>query len=390
MTLALAKQLIYCRSLTPEDAGCQELIAHRLEGQGCVATHLHSGNVKNLWLSHGSGDPILALIGHTDVVPAGDQYAWSSDPFVPVIRGGYLYGRGAADMKGSVAAMVTAMESFIHQQPDHSGTLALLLTSDEEGEAINGTCKVVEYLSQHKIQIKWCLVGEPSSREKTGDTIKVGRRGSLNATLNIQGIQGHVAYPERARNPIHQALPALLELCAREWDQGNRFYPPTGFQISNIYAGTGADNVIPGSLTALFNFRYSTETTDSALRSEVEAILERHGLDYHINWRASGQPFLTESGKLLQAVLSQVRSATGLEPELSTDGGTSDGRFIAPTGAEVIELGPVNATIHKVNECVRCEDLEILSGIYTGIMCELLAPPGVSEDHSGTKILSRP
>lgn len=372
MTIALAQQLIACPSVTPEDGGCQEIIARRLEHHGFTVTRPDAGNVKNLWAVHGQGEPVLALLGHTDVVPAGERAAWTTDPFVPEIRDGYLFGRGAADMKGSVAAMVTAMERFVDKHPQHPGTLALLLTSDEEGEAINGTCKVVEQLSRDGIRIKWCLVGEPSCREHLGDIIKVGRRGSLNATLHVQGIQGHVAHPARARNPIHEALPALMELRSRIWDRGNQYYPPTSFQISNIHGGTGADNVIPGKLTVLFNFRYSTEVTEDSLKRETTAILAGHNLEYRLEWRSSGLPFLTQSGRLLAAVQKQATQATGIKAELSTDGGTSDGRFIAPTGAEVVELGPLNATIHKVNECVSCEDLETLSRIYTGILTELL------------------
>ncbi|HLB30915.1 MAG TPA: succinyl-diaminopimelate desuccinylase [Gammaproteobacteria bacterium] len=372
MTIALARQLVACPSVTPEDGGCQDIIARRLEHCGFTVTHPDAGNVKNLWAIHGHGEPVLAMLGHTDVVPAGEQAAWASDPFVPEIRDGHLFGRGAADMKGSVAAMVTAMESFVEKHPRHSGTLALLLTSDEEGEAINGTRKVMERLDRDGVRIKWCLVGEPSSRERLGDVIKVGRRGSLNATLHVLGVQGHVAHPARARNPIHEALPALLELRTRVWDRGNQYYPPTSFQISNIHGGTGADNVIPGNLTVLFNFRYSTEVTEEALKRETAAILTGHKLEYRIEWRSSGLPFLTQSGRLLEAVRRQVLLATGIQAVLSTDGGTSDGRFVAPTGAEVIELGPLNATIHKVNECVCCADLEDLSRIYTGIIAELL------------------
>jgi succinyl-diaminopimelate desuccinylase len=372
MTIALAQQLIACPSVTPEDGGCQEIIARRLEQCGFTVTRPDSGNVSNLWAVHGRVQPVLAMLGHTDVVPAGERTAWASDPFVPEIRDGHLFGRGAADMKGSVAAMVTAMERFVEQYPRHLGTLAILLTSDEEGEAIHGTRKVMERLDRDGVRIKWCLVGEPSSRERLGDVIKVGRRGSLNATLHVRGIQGHVAHPTKARNPIHEALPALMELRARVWDRGNQYYPPTSFQISNIHGGTGADNVIPGSLTVLFNYRYSTEVTEDVLKRETTAILDHHKLEYHLEWRSSGLPFLTQSGDLLEAVQKQVLLATGIKADLSTDGGTSDGRFVAPTGAEVIELGPLNATIHKVNECVDCADLDALSRIYTGIITDLL------------------
>jgi succinyl-diaminopimelate desuccinylase len=373
MTLTLAKELIRRASVTPEDAGCQQLIADILKGPGYNATHLRFVDVDNLWLTHGSGDPVLVFAGHTDVVPAGETAQWNTAPFEPVVRNGYLYGRGAADMKGSVAAMVNAIQTFVTLNPEHRGTLALLLTSDEEGHASNGTRKVIDYLNEQNIRITWCLVGEPSSRESTGDVIKNGRRGSLNATLTVYGIQGHVAHPAKAKNPVHLVMPALIELCNKVWDIGNQYYPPTSFQISNINAGTGADNVIPGTVEILFNFRYSTETNPEKLSREVEAILDRHQIEYRIDWRLSGNPFLTESGVLLESVISRIQSVTGITPQLATDGGTSDGRFIAPTGAEVVELGPVNDTIHKVNECVSIDDLDTLATIYTGIMQDLLA-----------------
>jgi len=371
-TIELAKKLISCASVTPDDAGCQQIIAEQLEQIGFKAEHLRFGDVDNLWITYGNGTPYLVYVGHTDVVPAGPLDEWSSDPFKPDIRDGYLYGRGAADMKSSIACMVTAMERFVTTNPDHTGTIALLITSDEEGVAINGTCKVMEYLQAKKIKIDWCLVGEPSSRKKIGDVIKNGRRGSLTGNLKVHGVQGHVAYPEKASNPIHNVTPALAELCKTVWDKGNEFYPPTTFQISNVHAGMGADNVIPGHIDILFNFRYCTEVTYEELKKRVEKVLKKHKLDYDVDWHASGGPFLTPGGKLLAAVKDSVKEITGLNPELSTGGGTSDGRFIAPTGAEVIELGPVNSTIHKIDECVKVDDLDTLSVIYEKILKKLM------------------
>jgi succinyl-diaminopimelate desuccinylase len=368
MTLELTKTLINLQSLTPDDAGCQALIATRLEKAGFIATHLRFQDVDNLWLSHGSGDPVFTFLGHTDVVPAGQLEEWQSDPFKAEIRDEHLYGRGAADMKGSVAAMVTSLEDFVASNPKHPGTVGLLLTSDEEGDAINGTVKVIDYLDKQNINIKWCLVGEPSSREQVGDVIKNGRRGSLGAKLTVKGIQGHVAYPQLAKNPIHLLAPALNEICMVEWDQGNEFYPPTSFQVSNINAGDGTVNVIPANVEVLFNFRFSTEVTAEELMQKSEAILNQHGLDFEIEWRTSGLPFLTASGQLLESVKESIHQVTGIKTEASTAGGTSDGRFIAPTGAEVVELGPLNASIHKVNECVRVADLEILKNIYTQVL----------------------
>ena len=371
-TLELARDLIARPSVTPEDAGCQQLLAERLRPLGFEIEPMPFGEVENLWARRGSEGPLFCFAGHTDVVPPGPLEAWESDPFTPEVRGGLLYGRGAADMKGSIAAMVTAVERFIASHPDHRGSIAWLITSDEEGPAVNGTVKVVETLERRKEKIDWCLVGEPSCSKRLGDTIKNGRRGSLNATLVVRGVQGHVAYPQLARNPIHEALPALSELAATEWDQGNAFFPPTTFQISNIHAGTGATNVIPGELEVIFNFRYSTETTHEALEERVEEVLQRHGLDYAIEWSLSGEPFLTSAGALVDAARQAVRETVGIETELSTSGGTSDGRFIAPTGAQVIELGPLNATIHKVNECVGVEDLDLLSKIYERMLVLLL------------------
>lgn len=373
MTIELASALIKKASVTPDDAGCMPLLTTRLEKSGFKAVNLRFEDTDNLWISHGSGDPVLCLLGHTDVVPTGPLDQWHSGPFTPEIREGYLYGRGAADMKGSIAAMVTAMERFIAANPDHPGTLAMLLTSDEEGRATNGTLKVVEYLNDQDIHIKWCIVGEPSSQYQVADTVKNGRRGSLTGHLTILGVQGHVAYPERAENPIHRVMPVLNELCGTVWDEGNRFYVPTSFQISNINAGTGADNVIPGTVKVQFNFRYSTEVTETQLKEKVESLLMGHKLRFELEWLPSSKPFLTASGDLLRVTTQVITDSTGSAPQISTSGGTSDGRFIAPTGAEVVELGPVNDTIHKLNECVKVSDLELLSGMYEKIIGGLLA-----------------
>ena len=373
MTIELTKRLIEMPSVTPDDAGCQSMIAERLEQAGFTARHLKFDDVDNLWITHGEGEPLFCFLGHTDVVAPGALEQWESDPFSAEIRGDFLYGRGAADMKGSVAAMVLALEEFVKSNPDHRGTCAMLLTSDEEGVAINGTVKMVEQLQKENTSIKWCLVGEPSSQARLGDTVKNGRRGSLGARLRVKGVQGHVAYPDLASNPVHAFAPALEELCATEWDRGNEFYPPTSFQVSNIHAGEGTVNVIPGELEVLFNFRFSTEVTAQELQQLSESILEKHGVDFEIEWNLSGQPFLTASGELIEAVKSAIKDITGKETRLSTAGGTSDGRFVAPTGSEVIELGPVNDTIHKVNECVNVKDLEILPSIYANILQRLLA-----------------
>lgn len=371
-TLELAKDLISRRSVTPEDGGCQVMLAKRLEAIGFKANHLRFDDVDNLWITRGEGDPVFAFVGHTDVVPTGPLDQWNSDPFVPEIRDGMLYGRGAADMKSSIAAFVTAVERFIDKHPDHQGTIALLITSDEEGPSINGTRKVVEYLEENNIKIKWCLVGEPTSEKKAGDVIKNGRRGSLGGKLIVRGIQGHVAYPHLAENPIHKLSPALNELCAKVWDEGNEFYPPTSFQISNIHAGTGADNVIPGEVEVLFNYRFCTEITEEELRAQTEAILDKYKLDYELSWKLSGNPFLTPEGSLVDAVREAISEVAGYETELSTSGGTSDGRFIAPTGAQVVELGPLNQTIHKIDECVKIDDLLTLSSIYELIIKKLI------------------
>lgn len=372
-TLELAFDLISRDSVTPEDAGCQDLMMGRLNALEFDCEPLRFEDVDNFWARRGSDGPLLCFAGHTDVVPTGPLDQWDSAPFAPEIRDGYLYGRGAADMKGSLAAFVTACERFVANHPDHRGSIALLITSDEEGPSINGTVKVVEQLEARNEKIDWCLVGEPSSTDQVGDVIKNGRRGSLGAELVVKGIQGHVAYPHLAENPVHRVAPALAELASIEWDQGNDHFPPTTFQISNINAGTGATNVIPGEVEVIFNFRFSTETTAEKLKTRVEQIFTKHELNFHVDWNLSGQPFLTAEGELVDAACQAIKSVTGRETELSTAGGTSDGRFIAPTGAQVLELGPVNATIHKVNECVKAEDLETLSVIYEKILENLLA-----------------
>lgn len=371
-TLELARELIARPSVTPDDAGCQQVLAERLEPLGFAIEKLRFGEVDNLWARRGNTGPVLAFAGHTDVVPPGPLEKWVSPPFEPTIKDGYLYGRGSADMKSSIAAMVSACERFVTAHPDHKGSIAFLITSDEEGPARDGTVKVIETLEKRQEKIDWCLVGEPSATEKVGDVVKNGRRGSLNGKLTVQGVQGHVAYPHLAENPVHLAAPALAELAAEQWDSGNEFFPPTSFQISNINAGTGATNIIPGELEVLLNFRFSTETTSEQLQQRVEAILDRHSLNYALEWSLSGNPFLTPKGELLEAAVQAIEEATGRSPEINTKGGTSDGRFIAPTGAQVLELGPSNATIHKLNECVLAEDLDRLSEVYEGILRRLL------------------
>ena len=372
-TLQLACELISRASVTPEDAGCQQLMIDRLAAIGFSAEKLRFGEVDNFWAVRGTEGPMLCFAGHTDVVPSGPADDWRSPPFEPQVIDGMLYGRGAADMKGSLAAMVTACERFIEQHPDHKGRIAFLITSDEEGPAVDGTVKVVEWLQQQKEHIDYCVVGEPSSTALIGDAIKNGRRGSLGGSLTIKGVQGHVAYPHLASNPIHLAAPALAELAAEQWDEGNDFFPATSFQISNINGGTGATNVIPGELRITFNFRFSTELTEAQLKSRTEAILDKHGLDYALSWNLSGNPFITTHGELIDATLGAIQSITGSKSELSTAGGTSDGRFIAPTGSQLVELGPLNATIHKVDECVSAADLDTLSEIYENILARLLA-----------------
>ena len=368
--IELTHDLIRRRLVTPEDAGCLPLIADRLAAVGFRIEHLRFGDVDNLWATHGSGGTVLAFLGHTDVVPTGPEENWASPPFEPTERDGLLYGRGTADMKGSVAAMVVALEQFVVTHPNHAGTVGLLLTSDEEGVALHGVREVVGHFAKTGQRIDACVVGEPSAKAKLGDLIRVGRRGSLSGTLVVHGVQGHVAYPEKAKNPIHVFAPALAALAAERWDEGNADFPPTSFQVSNINAGTGANNVIPGELVALINFRYATASTADGLRERAEAILRAHGVDFSIDWHVSGHPFLaTPGGRLREVVVGVCRDLCGIEPEQSTGGGTSDGRFIAPMGAEVIELGPVNATIHKVDECVSIADLERLPDMYQAI-CE--------------------
>ncbi|WP_305856494.1 succinyl-diaminopimelate desuccinylase [Balneatrix alpica] len=373
-TLELAMELIRRPSVTPEDFGCQELMIERLQALGFSIERLRFEDTDNFWARRGTDGPLLCFAGHTDVVPPGPLDKWDSPPFEPSIREGYLYGRGAADMKGSLAAMVVAVERFVKHHPDHQGSIAFLITSDEEGPFINGTVRVVDTLEARQEKITWCIVGEPSSSHKVGDIIKNGRRGSLSGHLKVKGIQGHVAYPEQVSNPIHRLAPALAELANTEWDQGNAFFPPTSFQVSNIHAGTGATNVVPGEVELHFNFRYSTELDADTLQHRVHQCLDQHGLEYSLDWTRNGQPFLTAEGELVQAAQASIQAVTGYATELSTAGGTSDGRFIAPTGAQVVELGPVNATIHKLNECTKVEELELLTDIYENILARLLAP----------------
>jgi len=370
--LALACDLIARPSITPEDVGCQQMMAEYLARLGFVIEPMVFDDTTNLWARRGSESPLFCFAGHTDVVPPGPLDKWDTPPFEPTIRDGLLYGRGAADMKGSLAAMLVAVERFVTSNPQHQGSIAFLITSDEEGPFINGTPKVVETLEARNEKITWCLVGEPSSTRLLGDVVKNGRRGSITGDLLVKGIQGHVAYPHLGRNPIHDAAPALAELAATVWDQGNAFFPPTSFQIPNISAGTGASNVIPGELQVQFNFRFSTELTAEQIKERVRAILDRHGLEYDLTWTLSGHPFLTSTGDLVEATVAAIEEVQGFRPELSTSGGTSDGRFIAPTGAQVIELGPLNATIHKLNECVKVADLDTLADVYTAILRRLL------------------
>jgi len=372
-TLDLTCDLIARPSVTPEDHGCQALMASRLAAVGFRTETLQFGSVTNLWARRGDAGPLLCFAGHTDVVPSGPLEEWRSDPFAPVIRDGVLYGRGAADMKSGLAAMVTAAEEFVGAHPDHRGSIAFLITSDEEGPSVDGTKRVVEVLRERRETIDWCVVGEPSSDKAVGDTIKIGRRGSLSGRLTVHGVQGHVAYPQLAENPVHTLAPALAELTARVWDAGDEFFQPTTFQISNLNAGTGAPNVIPGELKARFNLRYSPVQTVEVLKKTVEEILTRHGVRYTLEWYVSGEPFYTPPGDLSAAAVEAARAITGAAPKLSTGGGTSDGRFIAPLGAQVIELGVTNATIHKVNECVRIEEVDLLHRMYRGVLERLLA-----------------
>jgi succinyl-diaminopimelate desuccinylase len=371
--LELTQALIARPSVSPADGGCQELMIERLAAAGFQIERLRFNNVENFWARRGRERPLLCFAGHTDVVPSGPAEEWASEPFEPSIRDGLLYGRGAADMKSGLAAIVTACEQFVRDHPRHGGSLALLITSDEEGQSVDGTRRVVEALEARREKIDWCLVGEPSSERQLGDTIKIGRRGSLSGRLTVHGIQGHVAYPQLADNPVHALAPALLELTSRVWDKGNAHFQPTTFQVSNLNAGTGAPNVIPGELKARFNLRFSTEQTVEGLKTTVESILMRHKVKYTLEWFLSGNPFFTPPGELSAAVSRAVQETVGLSPTLSTGGGTSDGRFIAPTGAQVVELGVVNATIHKVNEHVRIADIDTLQRIYVRLMQLLLA-----------------
>ena len=372
-TLELTQQLIERRSVTPSDEGCQELLAQRLAPLGFEIERLRYGNVDNLWARRGASGPLLCFAGHSDVVPPGPRESWNSDPFAPTVRDGVLYGRGAADMKSGLAAMLTATEQFVRERPQHQGTLAFLITSDEEGPSVDGTRRVIETLRARGVRIDWCIVGEPSSETTVGDTVKIGRRGSLSGRLTVHGVQGHIAYPQLAENPVHVLAPALLELTSRVWDRGGEHFEPTHFQISNLSAGTGASNMIPGELRAHFNLRYSPALQVDGLKQTVEEILQRHRVRYSLAWHLSGEPFYSRPGPLLAAVRAAIDSVTGHEPQLSTAGGTSDGRFFAPAGAEVVELGVVNASIHKVDECVRVEELDRLHSMYLQALRNLLA-----------------
>ncbi|MEO8847178.1 MAG: succinyl-diaminopimelate desuccinylase [Casimicrobiaceae bacterium] len=374
-TLALAAELIARRSLTPDDAGCQALLAARLEPLGFRSEAIASNGVTNLWARRGTTAPLVVFAGHTDVVPTGPLDRWTSDPFVPVVRDGYLYGRGAADMKGSLAAFVVAIEAFVAASPDAPGSIALAITSDEEGPATDGTLRIVEALRARGETIDHCIIGEPSSVQRLGDMIKNGRRGTLSGTLTVNGVQGHIAYPHLADNPIHRIAPALAELATIGWDNGNEYFPPTTWQCSNVHAGTGATNVIPGTLELQFNWRYSTASTREQLVARLEDVLRRHGVDYGLEFPSSGMPFLTPRGKLVDVIEATLDAKLGVAPELSCTGGTSDGRFLAGIAREIVELGPVNATIHKVDECVSVTDLEALAAVYRGILDRLLTAP---------------
>jgi succinyl-diaminopimelate desuccinylase len=371
-TLELLKDLIRRPSVTPKDEGCQDVLAERLRLLGFNEERLDFADTQNLWLRKGTAKPLFVFLGHTDVVPTGPLDAWVSPPFEPTLRDDKLYGRGAADMKGGIAAFVTAVERFIAKHPNHQGSIAVMMTSDEEGIATNGVVKVVGVLEARNEKIDWCLVGEPSSDKKIGDVIRVGRRGSLCAKLTVHGIQGHVAYPELADNPIHTFAPALKTLTEEVWDHGNRFFPATSLQVSNIHAGTGAENIIPGNVEVQFNLRFSTELDEHTIKQRTHAILDKQGFNYEVQWRLSGNPFLTAHGKLIDAAHAAIKTVTGYETKDDTGGGTSDGRFIAPTGAQVIELGPLNESIHKINENIDIKDLEILSAIYERILVNLL------------------
>lgn len=370
--LELTQALVACPSVTPEDAGCQKLLIERLQNIGFHIEPMRFGQVDNFWARRGNQGPLIAFIGHTDVVPTGPTEQWTSPPFKPTVRDGYLYGRGTADMKANIAAMIIACEKFIASHPHHQGSIAFLITSDEEGPSIDGTAKVINVLQQRGELIDYCLVGEPSSKKLVGDQIKNGRRGTLSGELTVMGIQGHIAYPHLARNPIHQVIPALQELTTKHWDQGNAFFQPTSFQLSNIQAGTGAGNVIPGTLNLKFNFRYSPEVTAEQLQAQVQTILDKHALEYELQWHHSGKPFLTTPGKLVDACIAAVQKVNHVTPTLSTDGGTSDGRFVAEMGAEIVELGLCNASIHQIDECVKITDLYILATIYENILQQLI------------------
>lgn len=371
-TLGLAKQLIRCQSVTPEDGGCQQILSQRLTAIGFDCQSLRYGEVDNLWARHGSASPLIVFAGHTDVVPTGPVTDWKHDPFAATEDNGKLYGRGSADMKSSVAAFITAIESFVEDNPNYPGSIGLLVTSDEEGPAVNGTVKVMEYLAEHDIKIDYCVVGEPTAEQYTGDIIKNGRRGSLGGILTVHGKQGHVAYPHLAENPIHRLAPALAGLTTETWDNGSEHFPATSFQISNYHAGTGANNVIPGHVELEFNFRFSTAVTVEQLKNRIHSILDQHNLNYDLDWNLSGMPFLTASGKLVEAARVAIKQQLDLEPQLSTSGGTSDGRFIAPTGAEVLEIGPCNKTIHQVDECVELDDPNKLARVYRALLKQLL------------------
>jgi succinyl-diaminopimelate desuccinylase len=371
-TLALTEQLIRLNSTTPDDAGCQALLIERLTPLGFRIERMNHDGVENFWARRGNNGPVVCFAGHTDVVPTGPLEGWDSAPFEPTVRDGNLYGRGTADMKTSLAAFVCAIEDFVAQHPDHPGSIALLITSDEEGDAINGTVRVVDALEARGELIDYCIVGEPTSTDKLGDTIKNGRRGSLSGKLTVKGIQGHIAYPHLARNPVHLLAPALAELAGVEWDQGNAHFPPTSWQVSNLHAGTGASNIIPGTAVLTFNFRFSTEHSAASLKREVHALLDRHGFEYTIDWSLSGNPFITEPGKLTQAISAAIRHTCATEAELSTSGGTSDGRFIKRIASELVEFGPINATIHKLNEHVALQDIEPLTRIYQHTLENLL------------------
>ena len=373
-TLLLAQELIRRHSVTPDDAGCQKILARRLEALGFRLEEIRCGEVSNLWARRGAAHPVLCFAGHTDVVPPGPREQWLSDPFEPTLREGKLYGRGAADMKSSIAAFVCAVEEFVAAHPQHRGSVALLLTSDEEGPAVDGTARVIEKLKARGELLDYCIVGEPTSVDKLGDMIKNGRRGSLSGKLVLRGVQGHVAYPHLAKNPVHLAAPALAELAAIKWDNGNAYFPPTTWQISNIHGGTGAVNVIPGSVEVQFNFRYCTASTPEDLKTRVHAVLDRHGLEYELDWLHAAAPFLTQEGELVQVVRAAIAATTGSEPRLSTTGGTSDGRFIIEICPQVVELGPVNASIHKLNECVEVDALDTLRSIYRQVLERLLEP----------------